>query len=124
MPPKSTARSGLEATRALPRAAHNSKLAKQPSIRKHTLGDVLMLKNVSKADCGPAQPLLRGINLARFLCERCPFDTVHPRSQPSADLDPKAEVIEPSPAAVPPDSNTGVHHEPLKRGASDERPSE
>lgn len=32
-----------------------------------------MPKNASQAECGPAQPLLRGINLARFLCDKCPF---------------------------------------------------
>jgi len=32
-----------------------------------------MPKHASQAEYEPAQPLLRGINLARFLCEKCPF---------------------------------------------------
>jgi len=32
-----------------------------------------MLKNDFEGLLQPAQPLLRGINLAKFLCDRCPF---------------------------------------------------
>lgn len=32
-----------------------------------------MAKNNSERKSEPAQPILRGINLARFLCESCPF---------------------------------------------------
>jgi len=77
-----------------------------------------MPKNPAQGKCEPAQPRLPGTNLARFLCESCPFDTRHKTLGRKGELDPNAEVVESSPSAVPPVSNTGVHHEPSKRGAS------
>jgi len=87
-----------------------------------------MSKGDSETLYGHAQPLLRGINLARYLCDRCPFieldaDATATNGSSSA-LPPSAyegvfddDVCKPS-SEVPPDSNTGVHHEPSNRGAS------
>jgi hypothetical protein len=78
-----------------------------------------MPKNDSEGKRSDIQPLLPSINYARFLCDRCPFDTVHGALRKMDQGGPKTEVVELFPPAVLPDSNTGVHHEPSNRGASD-----
>lgn len=66
----------------------------------------------------PAQPLLQGINLARFLCDSCPFHRMKSRFADFTETAAPGGVVRSAPPAVPPASNTGVHHESQNRGAA------
>lgn len=83
-----------------------------------------MPKSSSSVKSEAAQPLLRGINLARFLCDRCPFDRMKSKPKDFEGVLAAAGVVRPAPSSVPPDSNTGVHHEPSNRGAATSERSE
>lgn len=65
-----------------------------------------------------AQPLLRGINLAKFLCESCPFQRMKSRAIDFIESAETGGVVRSAPSDVPPPSNTGVHHETENRGAA------
>lgn len=81
-----------------------------------------MSKNNSGAYSEPAQPLLPGINLVRCLCDSCELTTWQRRSEDWSSVDAAAGVVRSAPPALPPHSNTGVHHATLKRGASEGKP--
>jgi len=83
-----------------------------------------MPKNVSRGQREPAQPLLPGINLARLLCDSFRLDCFSLRRDVCDYGGAAAEVVELSPVAVPPNSNTGVHHETSNRGAASGRVSD
>jgi len=83
-----------------------------------------MSKTQSGGQTEPAQPRLPGTNLVRFLCERCPFDTLHREENLRKLNEQKPEMFGLSPLSVPPTSNTGVHHETSNRGAASEEVSD
>lgn len=58
-----------------------------------------MSKNASqKENTGHQQPLLAGINLARCLCDECPFLRLGSGSRRLKELGPKSELGGPAPA--------------------------
>lgn len=77
-----------------------------------------MSTNRSCGQSEPAQPLLPGINLARLLLNPAELDSLHRDSSSGSRLSPNLQVVGPAPRAVPPSSNTGVHHDSSNRGAA------
>jgi hypothetical protein len=83
-----------------------------------------MPKNRFGSQPEPAQPLLPTINFAKLLCNVCPREICRIGSKCNEGFGADAEAGELSPRAVPPNSNTGVHHATSPRGASEEIPFE
>lgn len=77
-----------------------------------------MFKGRRRGDIEPAQPLLPTINFARLLCDLCPEGVPHAGTSACENFALSAELIGLPPPAVPPVSNTGVHHELSERGAA------
>ena len=77
-----------------------------------------MRKNVLQGKSEPAQPLLPGVNLARFLSTTPAPKEPNCRGSRSHSTNSNPEAGGLSPTSVPPVSNTGVHHETSNRGAA------
>jgi len=59
-----------------------------------------MSKDTPETKYGPAQPLLRGVNLARFLCDACPFYRLPTEARRFAESAEKEGMVRPAPSSL------------------------
>jgi len=58
-----------------------------------------MSKDTPDSKHGPAQPMLHGVNIARFLCDTCPFYRLPTEARRFAESSEKGGIVRPAPSS-------------------------